>query len=340
MKTMKIASCIMSFCFLLMIVVEAQVKEPFAHVARSTFADLLKTSIDPPDVNVTVHSTIKEEGLTIEDVSWQSQDGQTVPAFIIRKDNANGQLPAIVCLHGSSGSRDAMVTKEFGPGEWQRPGRDQPHTRMLGWARELARRGYVILALTQRGLDTRQPPINTEANVNLAYGQTSMGVILDEIRQGVTYLQSRSDVDQDRIGTTGMSFGGITAFYMFLLDDRISVSAPICGGIGSIEIFARTGSIGYHGTYWWIPDIVAKGDQAGFSAAMAPKPLMLWAPTQDVGMTKVAVDKFISIVKPAYKYAGKPSNFVVHQPPGGHSFTIEAFEAMEKFFDIHFRAEF
>ncbi len=302
-------------------------------LTRETFAGLLKTSTDHPAVNVTIHNTVREEGLIIEDISWRSGDDQTVQAFVIRKDNVDGRLPAVICLHGSSGSRDSMITKEFGIGEWKRYGQNQPHTRMLGWARELARRDYIILAMTQRGLDNRQPPINTEANVLMAHGRTAMGMTLDEIRQGVTYLQGRTDVDPDRVGTTGMSFGGITAFYMLILDDRIAATAPVCGGIGSIEIFARTGSIGYHGTYWWIPDIVANGDQARFAVAMAPKPLMLWAPTEDVGMTKEAVDHFVSIVQPAYKRAGKPSNFVVHQPPGGHSFTMEAFEAMSKFFD-------
>jgi dienelactone hydrolase len=325
-------------CFFLMLISAFAIRaqEPFASVARLTFADLLKTSVDHPGADVTVHNTIREEGLVIEDISWQSGDGQTVPAFIIRREESGGRLPAIVCLHGSSGSRDAMVTREFGPGEWLRPGQAQTHTRMLGWARELARRGYLVLAITQRGLDTRQPSVGTEANVLLAHGHTAMGMILGEIRQGVTYLQGRPDVDPSRIGTTGMSFGGITAFYTFLLDDRISATAPICGGIGSIEVFSRTGSTGYHGTYWWVPGIVPKGDQAAFSAAMAPKPLMLWAPTEDIGMTREAVDHFIGIVRPAYEQAGKPSNFVAHQPPGGHDFTMEAFEAMVEFFNTHF----
>jgi len=128
----------------------------------------------------------------------------------------------------------------------------------------------------------------------------------------------------------------ITAFYMFVLDERVSASAPICGGVGSIKTFIRKGNISYHRTYWWIPNILGKGDQAEFAAACAPKPLMLWAPKEDIGMPKEGVDQFISTVKPAYECAGKPSNFVIHQPPGGHSFTIEAFETMNKFFDTQF----
>ncbi len=334
---MKTAIFITGFYFVLISAVSAQGQGPFSDVARQTFADLLKVSVAPPEVDVIIHNSKEEEGLIIEDLSWEAQDGKVVPAFVIRGARVNSQLPAIICLHGSSAGRDAMVTKQFGRGEWLRVGADQPHTRLLGWARELARRGYLILALTQRGLDTRGPSSNIEGKVQLVNGRTSMGVIVDEIRQGVTYLQNRSDVDPDRIGATGLSFGGITAFYLSLLDDRIAASAPICGGVGSVDIFARTANINYHGLYWWVPGIVAKGDHAFFASAMAPKPLMVWAPTEDVGMPKEAVDHFVSIVKPAYDCMGKANNFIVHQHPGIHTFSMEAFEAMVDFFDEHFK---
>ena len=179
------------------------------------------------------------------------------------------------------------------------------------------------------------PPINTQSNVLLPRGRTGMGAVLHEIRQAVTYLAGRPDVDPDRIGATGMSFGGITSFYLWVLDDRVAAAAPICGGVGSVDVFAREGRISYHGTYWWIPGMLAKGDQADFAAAIAPKPLMLWAPTEDIGMPKEAVDQFTAKVRPAYEQAGKPSAFVVHQQPGKHSFTMAAFDAMLAFFKKH-----
>ncbi|HFB97697.1 MAG TPA: hypothetical protein ENJ62_01005 [Bryobacterales bacterium] len=309
------------------------------YVARKSFADLLKIPLEAPAVSVQVRRAWIEDGVRIEDISWESLDGERVPAFVLKPENARGRLPAIVCLHGSGGSRESMTTAEFGRGSWTTPGRSRSHTRMLGWARELARRGYVALALTQRGLDRRKPPINQQANVMLVHGRTAMGAVLYEIRQGVTHLVSRPDVDPRRIGATGMSFGGITAFYVWILDDRVAAAAPICGGVGSVELFARLGSIGYHGTYWWIPGMLAKGDQADFAAAVAPKPLMLWAPTEDIGMPKQAVDRFVAAVRPVYEKAGAPDAFVVHQPPGPHSFTPEAFDAMLAFFNRVFRME-
>jgi dienelactone hydrolase len=301
--------------------------------ARRIFADLLKISAAPPPVAVSVQSSNDEEGLLIQDVSWESLDQQRPTAFVIRPKEGRGPFPAIICLHGTGGSRESETTRTFGEGDWLRPGDKVPHQRLLGWARELSRHGYLTLSLTQRGLDRRTPDTNDQAKAMLVGGRTLMGAIVYEIRQAITYLRQRPDVDRARIGITGMSFGGITAFYTWLADDRIAAAAPICGGVGSVQSLLERGTPAYHGLYWWIPGMLQKGDQAYFAAAMAPRPLMLWAPQQDIGMPKQGVDAFIGIVRPAYLKAGAPDALVIHQPPGEHRFTLEAFASMKAFFD-------
>jgi dienelactone hydrolase len=130
----------------------------------------------------------------------------------------------------------------------------------------------------------------------------------------VTYLQSRADVDPARIGMTGMSFGGITTFYTWLVDERVAAAAPICGGVGSLDVFLERGSRNYHGIYWWIPNMLTKGDQGDFAAAMAPRPLMIWAPLSDIGMPKEGVDRFLEVVEPAYvKTEAKNSPSITRQ---------------------------
>ncbi|MDE0102866.1 MAG: dienelactone hydrolase family protein [Bryobacterales bacterium] len=310
--------------------IAAWAQQPGEAAARQALFGLLKSSPDVPSVEPEIHGRVTEEGLYVEDVSWRAADGESVPAYVIRPVGEEGPLPSVVCLHGSSGSRDSMTTKEFGTGEWTRPGRDGPHIRMLGWARELARRGFMVLAMTQRGLDVRDPPINVQANALLVQGHTAMGLIIGEIRQGLTYLTQRGDAG--KIGITGMSFGGITAFYTWLADDRVAAAAPICGGVGSVRSFVRQGRLSYHGTYWWIPDMLKWGDHGEFAAAMAPRPLLVWAPTSDVGMPRHGVDLFRARAEPAYDSKGASTALRILQPPGGHSFSAEAFEAMASFF--------
>jgi dienelactone hydrolase len=299
--------------------------------ARRTLSALLKISPDPPDVAVQIVDRRTEEGLIVEDLQWQSLDGQRASAILVRPDTGS-RLPAVVCLHGTGGSRESETTRTFGPGPWTRPGATEPHTRMLGWARELARRGFVTLALTQRGLDRRAPPdTNDQAKDLLVRGRTLMGAIVHEIRQAVTYLERRDDVQRDRIAVAGMSFGGITSFYTWAVDGRVAAAASICGGVGSVDILLRAGRPSYHGFYWWIPDMLTRGDQPYFAAAIAPRPLMLWAPKSDIGMPKEGVDRFVQDVRPAYARLQAEKNLVVHQPDGEHEFTVDAFEAMVRF---------
>ena len=311
---------------------------PFA-VPRKVFADLLKIPLEPPDVSATVHSSKEEDGVVVEDISWPSLDNETVPAFLVRPAGSSGRLPAVVCLHGTSTNRDANIAPRFGYAEWTRYGNKQKSTTLLGWARELSRRGYVTISITQRGLDRRMPDTEARDKELLVHGRNVMGTIVYEIRQAVTYLAQRPEVDARKIGMTGISFGGITTFYTWLVDDRIAAAAPICGGVGSVQAFIEKGARSYHGIYWWVPGMLTKGDQGDFAAAMAPRPLMLWAPRNDIGMPNEGVDRFLAAAGPAYRRAGAEDRLVVHRPPGEHALTIESFEAMVQFFQKFLRQE-
>jgi dienelactone hydrolase len=155
------------------------------------------------------------------------------------------------------------------------------------------------------------------------------------MRQAITYLASRPDVEPDNIGASGLSFGGVNTFYTWLVDLRLAAAAPICGAVGSMDVLARTGHFSYHGLYIWIPGLLTKGDEADFAAAMAPRPLMVWGPTEDIAMPREGEDQFVAKVRPAYERAGAAEKFVVYQRPG--ALTPEAFELMVRFFDARLK---
>ena len=54
---------------------------------------------------------------------------------------------------------------------------------------------------------------------------TARFVICDTMR-AIDYLQSRPEVDPQRIGCTGYSGGGIITAYVVALDDRVQAAAP------------------------------------------------------------------------------------------------------------------
>jgi hypothetical protein len=94
---------------------------------ETSFADLLKIPIEPPEVTATVHGTKEEEGLVIENVSWRALDNDTAPAFVVRPAKTNGRLPAIICLHGSStnGEEHSTEVRLLGVDRYGLAGRSQ-----------------------------------------------------------------------------------------------------------------------------------------------------------------------------------------------------------------------
>lgn len=52
---------------------------------------------------------------------------------------------------------------------------------------------------------------------------------VSDIRAGLSYLESRSDVDSDRLGVFGVSFGGGNAVTVAGLDERVKVAVSVSG---------------------------------------------------------------------------------------------------------------
>jgi len=298
---------------------------------------LLNIHPAPPDVQAVEGKVEKFKGFTRQDLRWPSIMREEVLAYVCKPLNAGDKkLPALICLSGTNGDRIALTTEFFGIGEYTSLGLDpppKPRTRMLGWAAELARRGYLTLAMTQRGLGDRGRTGEKQSKTAMLQGFHAQGFHAHEIRQALTYLSRRPDVDPQRIGCTGMSFGGITTFYTTACDPRFKVAAPLCGGVGSLRVMTEIGSTGYHGHYWWIPGILLHFDQGDLVAAQAPRPYFIAAPLDDIGMPREGVDELLAKAKPAYERAGRPDALVAFRPPGQHSFTMEMFEELVRFLD-------
>src|SRR5204863_5776517 len=77
----------------------------------------------------------ERNGLRREQVSFVSELGQVVPALVIRPLGPVDRLPAVVVLHGLGGTKEGMA----------------------GLMEELARRGYLTLAIDARWHGERGP---------------------------------------------------------------------------------------------------------------------------------------------------------------------------------------
>src|SRR5690606_9514865 len=63
---------------------------------------------------------------------------------------------------------------------------------------------------------------------SIPLGQSIARYMLWDSIRAIDYLQSRPDVDPDRIGCTGNSGGGTQTMQLWVADERVKVAAPSC----------------------------------------------------------------------------------------------------------------
>ena len=119
------------------------------------------------------HLVQTSNDIEIKDLRFSGADGKTLSALLYIPPGATAQTPApgILAVHGYINSREVQS----------------------GFAIEFARRGYVVLALDQRGHGYSEPP---------AFANGFGGPA------GLKYLRSLDIVDTNNIGLEGHSMGG------------------------------------------------------------------------------------------------------------------------------------
>jgi hypothetical protein len=137
-----------------------------------------------------------------------------------------------------------------------------------------------------QSLDDQGKPLagGTTAHCLVGVGSTLLGRntatfrIWDGMR-AIDYLQSREEIDPQRIGCTGNSGGGTLTSYLMALDQRIVCAAPSCYLCGFRRICE---TIGPQDAEQNIHGQIGYGmDHADYILARAPKPTLMCTATHD-----------------------------------------------------------
>ena len=297
---------------------------------RSKLLELLGLDEIPKEVDFTEGTTQEEEDIRATQLTYTNSLGETVPGILMTPLNASSQkLPGVVCIPGTGGSAEMVADQQFYLAE-------APSAMLVGWAHELARRGFATLAISPKGSVTRRPSIehwNLEGKLLTPYGRPQMGILVEETLRAARILAASEGVNPDSIGITGMSLGGNATWYAMAAAPWIRAGAPICGGVGRMASLIHTGDIERHSAYFFIPHMLRYFDHPEVVAAcMPPRPFMMVAPTQDEDMPREGVDDLIQVVGQVYASLGHPERFKVYQPDGNHRFLVEYFEWMVEWF--------
>ncbi len=227
-------------------------------------ATVVGTLDSPPRVPDADGQTEAEPEFVVERLHFQPVPGLYVAGNLYRPKSVSEPLPAVlyVCGHANvvqDGVRMGNKTAYQHHGAW------------------FARHGYVcmIIDTIQRG--------EFEGIHHGTYrygmwwwndrGYTPAGVEAWTGIRAIDYLQSRPEVDSDRIGITGRSGGGVYSWWVAALDDRVTAAVPVAG-ITTLRNHVVDGCVEGHcdcmfmvNTYRWDYPIVA--------ALVAPRPLLI-----------------------------------------------------------------
>ena len=161
-----------------------------------------------------------------------------------------------------------------------------------------------------------------DAHYLLGIGSTLLGrntarfEIWDDMR-AIDYLQSRPEVDPQRIGCTGNSGGGTQTSYMMALDERIQAAAPSCYLCG-FPALLRT--IGPQDAEQNIFGQLAFGmDHADYIMMRAPRPVLMCAATKDFFDIHGAWETF-RYAKRLYTRLGLPERVEILENDAGHNY--------------------
>ena len=225
-------------------------------------------------LNPQVTGVVLRDGYRVEKVIFESQPKHYVTAALFLPDGKkhNPPYPGVLVPCGHSANAKAYESYQT-----------------MGALLALNGMAALVFDPIDQGersqMPSRLPELwGTKAHTMLGIGSILLGrntarfEIWDGMR-GIDYLQSRPEVDPNRIGCTGNSGGGTQTSYLMALDDRIVAAAPSCY-ITSFERLLST--IGPQDAEQNIYGQLAFGmDHADYLMIRAPKPTLVCAATKD-----------------------------------------------------------
>ena len=246
-----------------------------------------------------------------------------LPMYLLlpKSKSSMAPRPAVLALHGHGyGARDLVGIREDGTD------RDTPEGYHNDFGIELVRRGFVVAApeiacFGPRVHDYPNWPVRGQmATCHVASAYASMlGVsmaglrVADNVRV-LDYLATLPEVDSKRLGTAGISGGGMAAFFTTAVDRRLAatvVSGYFCDW--------RDGILDrFHCSCNYVPGLLKLGELSDLAALIAPRGLFIEHGTRDPLFPISAVRRATTKAIRAWKRLDASNQFGQHFFDGEH----------------------
>jgi len=273
-----------------------------------------RTPLNPRHVG-----TIERPGYRIEKIIFESRPRFYVTANLYRPAEVTVPLPAVL----------------FSPGPAPE---SKAHPAYQRFCARMARLGFVALTWDPVSQGERMQLWDPETKTPLAGDaeHTALGRqcylvglnlmqyrVWDAIR-AIDYLETRPEVDGERIAMAGHAGGGVETMLLASLDNRLQAAVPMCA-VASFRDNAEALILGD-------PEQVLYGsllegiDHPELLASFAPRPLMIGATAGDFVPVQATRRAYAEAAR-AFSILDAPGKAGLTETPGGHELTAGLEEA-------------
>jgi pimeloyl-ACP methyl ester carboxylesterase len=234
---------------------------------------------------------------------------EQIPAYFARPKETDGKLPVVLFNHSHGGNYHIGKTELIQSSDYlQKP----------SYAEQLTAMGYGVFCMDMLGFGERRGRAESEIFKELLWkGQVMWGRMLFDSITALDYVMSREEVDPSRVATLGMSMGGLMAWWLSALDDRIKVCIDIAAQVEA-ESLIQKGGLDHHGFYSYVPGLLKYFSTADIQKLIAPRSHLSLVGNHDKLTPYAGLGIIDEELTKEYTEAGLPENWKMVRYHCGH----------------------
>lgn len=247
----------------------------------------------------------------------------SLPVYLLVPNGTppQGKWPAVLCVHGHGPyGHHSVVGRRDLPGVAENIARAN-----YDYGLQFVKRGYVVAAPCMIPFGPRvrkesyggSDPCAVSFVRMQALGQLPITFNLRDLRWSLSLLEQHDEVDGERMGCAGLSYGGRMTMMVTATDSRIKIASVS----GALNLLQERMTLRHSCGSQMIPGLLKYGDYSEIGSLIAPRPCVWETGSDDSLIVPEWDDLFRERLSRAYAATGHADNLHFDRFEGGHQWS-------------------